>query len=427
MLVENQLVEVKWCNPTRKWYESKGYKFTKQNETFYVKVDDLQPTSTCKVKVVCDYCGENVLTGFGNYMKGTKNQTIKYACSKCGSKKQNELYHDKGKYYKIFCDMCYENGYIPISTEDEYVNAHTNLKFKCQTHGIQKTTYSSLSRGCGCNLCGFDLTAVKNRLSISDVIKAVESKNGNKLINPEEYVNAGTNNLKIKCGMCGKTFLSSLNSINASQGACYNCRIIKTANHLRYSPELVESIINSVNNNVLLNKDEYIGCNDTNLRIKCGCCGDVYNTSLALYTYANVNRCPKCSRRISKGEQKIINILKKYNISYVYQKTFNDCRDKLPLPFDFYIQEYNLCIEFDGMHHYKPIWGEDRFLTTKLHDAMKDNYCRWNDIDLLRISYLENKNLDIILESKLNIGEWKTNIGYNIKQKIKYIPNRKIA
>ena len=131
--------------------------------------------------------------------------------------------------------------------------------------------------------------------------------------------------------------------------------------------------------------------------------------------------------RISKGEQKIINILKKYNISYVYQKTFNDCRDKLPLPFDFYIQEYNLCIEFDGMHHYKPIWGEDRFLTTKLHDAMKDNYCRWNDIDLLRISYLENKNLDIILESKLNIGEWKTNIGYNIKQKIKYIPNRKIA
>lgn len=31
----------------------------------------------------------------------------------------------------------------------------------------------------------------------------------------------------------------------------------------------------------------------------------------------------------------------------------------LPLPFDFYLPEHNICIEFDGMQHFKPIdyWG----------------------------------------------------------------------
>jgi len=433
MLVENQLVEVKWCNPTRKWYEDRGYVFTNQYDVFMAHIRDLQPTSTYKVKAICDYCGNIIMVKYGDYLKHTKNETLKYACSKCGSKKHNELYHDKEKYYNKFCELCIDKGYIPVSTKDEYINAHEKLKFKCPIHGIQEITYMSLASGCGCNLCGYDSMANKHRLSPNEVTNIVESKNGNYLINPEDYINAKINNLKIVCGMCGRVFTTSLSSIINAQGSCYDCRAIKTANHHRLSPNEVESMINSINDNTLLNKNEYKGHQIANLQIQCGKCGEIYTTSLSMYIYAHVDRCPKCSKRISKGEQLIMDILDRYKVNYIYQFPFDDCRDKQPLPYDFYLPNYNLCIEFDGPQHFEPKYGEKQFRITKLHDAMKDWYCRWNDIDLLRIPYWEGSHLEEILVEKLNLNN--NDISQNFinaksnsqSQKIKYIPNRKTA
>ena len=37
------------------------------------------------------------------------------------------------------------------------------------------------------------------------------------------------------------------------------------------------------------------------------------------------------------------------------QKRFKDCKDKRQLPFDFYLPSYNVCIEYQGEQHYRPI------------------------------------------------------------------------
>lgn len=69
-----------------------------------------------------------------------------------------------------------------------------------------------------------------------------------------------------------------------------------------------------------------------------------------------------------------------------YQKRFPDCRTKVCLPFDFYIPEYNLIIEADGNQHYsasRKTWGTRVFET----DAIKNEYCKANGIQLLRIRY----------------------------------------
>lgn len=63
--------------------------------------------------------------------------------------------------------------------------------------------------------------------------------------------------------------------------------------------------------------------------------------------------CPKC--KLSKGEIKIEQYLNENNIQYETQKTFNECVNILKLPFDFYISEYNICIEYDGQQHFKSI------------------------------------------------------------------------
>lgn len=98
-------------------------------------------------------------------------------------------------------------------------------------------------------------------------------------------------------------------------------------------------------------------------------------------------------------------ILDKYKISHIRQKTFDECRDKKLMPFDFYLPNYNLCIEYDGEGHYEPCFGEDSYLKTLLHDSMKNWHCKWNNIDILHIPYWERNNLEKILIEKLNLPQ----------------------
>lgn len=45
MLKENQFVTVKWNPYSQKYYQSKGYVFTKRGDEFQVKIEDLQEGS----------------------------------------------------------------------------------------------------------------------------------------------------------------------------------------------------------------------------------------------------------------------------------------------------------------------------------------------------------------------------------------------
>ncbi|EMR6005943.1 hypothetical protein WJW27_002643 [Escherichia coli] len=99
--------------------------------------------------------------------------------------------------------------------------------------------------------------------------------------------------------------------------------------------------------------------------------------------------CQKCGNIISAGEQRIMQYLEKRNIEYVHQYRFLDCKYKNTLPFDFYVESKNICIEFDGEHHYDIVeyfGGEESFKKQKIKDSIKDDYCKKNGIKLIRIS-----------------------------------------
>lgn len=113
--------------------------------------------------------------------------------------------------------------------------------------------------------------------------------------------------------------------------------------------------------------------------------------------------CPICNE--SKGEKAIRLYLKNNNIEFIQEYKFNDCRYKRNLPFDFYIQEYNLCIEFDGRQHFEAdnyFGGEKEFKDIKIRDEIKDNYCKENGVNLLRISYYEIDNMESILNEEFD-------------------------
>lgn len=105
--------------------------------------------------------------------------------------------------------------------------------------------------------------------------------------------------------------------------------------------------------------------------------------------------CKNCNE--SRGEKEIANILKNKNITFLRQYSFIDCRCKLPLPFDFYLPKFNICIEFQGIQHYQPIelfGGEKTFMECKIRDQIKENYCKEKDITLITIKYTDDiKNI----------------------------------
>jgi hypothetical protein len=99
--------------------------------------------------------------------------------------------------------------------------------------------------------------------------------------------------------------------------------------------------------------------------------------------------CPICSE--SKGEKFVASILDKLGVSYQRERRFHDCRGICNLlPFDFYIPEINTCIEYDGIQHYEPVFGEENFKRTQASDQAKNVYCEEKGINLIRIPYTMN-------------------------------------
>ena len=126
-------------------------------------------------------------------------------------------------------------------------------------------------------------------------------------------------------------------------------------------------------------------------KCKCDCGNETFVTLNDLRT-GNTISCG-CGK-ISHGEYCIMSILKENNIRFTKQYKFNDCKNKLPLPFDFYLPDYNACIEYDGKQHFEPVsyfGGEDEFIRRKHNDKIKTKYCFQNNILLIRVPYTLSK------------------------------------
>jgi len=96
----------------------------------------------------------------------------------------------------------------------------------------------------------------------------------------------------------------------------------------------------------------------------------------------------------SQGNRDFENELIKNNINYIREKKFKGCKDKNLLRFDFYIPKINEIIEIDGIQHTKVInfWGGEEGLKDRIRrDKIKNEYCKINNIKMIRIPYETNK------------------------------------
>ena len=287
--------------------------------------------------------------------------------------------------------------YELISTEDEIVNekgfvkTSTKITVWCKNvnHSYKTPRLDGFIRGNRCRECSND----NMKLTYEYVKKYIESL-GYKLIS-NEYMNARMK-LEVECPK-GHRYKVTFDNFKHGYRCPYCCGNVKY-NYI-YIKEYIESF------GYKLISNEYIGVFDK-LEVECPK-GHRYKVNFN--NFQNGYRCPICNQ--SSGEQEVSRILEKYNITYIQQYKFRNCVDKNELPFDFYIPLFNIIIEFDGKQHFEVVnFNNDeeyialeKFDLIKKHDNIKTQYCKDNNIKLIRIPYWDYKNIEEILVKELNL------------------------
>lgn len=118
--------------------------------------------------------------------------------------------------------------------------------------------------------------------------------------------------------------------------------------------------------------------------------------------------CPFCLEY--KGEEAIVKVLSKMNISYSRQKGYDTCRysPRHKLKFDFWVDCGNsveILIEFNGIQHYEPVkffGGAPSFENQQARDKVKSDWCVSNDVPLLVIPYTDIDRIPELVEAFVN-------------------------
>ncbi len=141
------------------------------------------------------------------------------------------------------------------------------------------------------------------------------------------------------------------------------------------------------------------------LRYKCQCeCG---NVTIVVGEDLRSGHTQSCGCLKSKGEDIISKLLRDNDIIFEVEKTFSTCRfpnNNYHGRFDFWVNNSYL-IEFDGVQHFGlPNKWDDKedYETRKQRDEFKTNWCKENNIPLIRIPYYQMNYLkieDLLLET----------------------------
>jgi hypothetical protein len=304
--------------------------------------------------------------------KLNKNYTIQEYndyMKKC-RKKYNEENFNTDKFIEK-SNVIHNNKY---TYPDKYIDAHTKIKIICPVHGIFEQRPNDHLSSYGCIKCS-------GRYSKKD--ECVETFN--QIHNYKfdySLMDYKNNKTKIKI-ICPKHGVFEQKPDHHLQGVgCPKCA------GKNKTTEEFNKIANEIHNNKYTYPDEYIN-SLIKIKIICPIHGIFEQTPSAHIN--NKYGCSFCDE--SKGEISIKQFLNDKNIIFESEKRFKECRNVLTLPFDFYLPNYNTCIEFDGKQHFEPIkyfGGEKEFKKLQKRDQIKNEYCKNNNIHLIRIKYNEN-------------------------------------
>ena len=208
--------------------------------------------------------------------------------------------------------------------------------------------------------------------------------------------------VNIKHSRCNKYFLQRPNDHLSGYGCPYCAGKMKST-----TEEFIKKAKIVCGDEFDYSEVEYMGCFQK-VKIKHNKCGKMFLQTPN--NHLKGNGCDYCKQ--SKMEKATEKYFIEKNIAYEIQKRFENCRDKYPLPFDFYLPEFNVLIECQGKQHYMPIlnWNRKKFTKEQAleefedrtkKDAIKREYTNKNGYKLIEISYKDQKKITEIIDNAL--------------------------
>lgn len=270
-----------------------------------------------------------------------------------------------------------------------YKNINTEVKIICEIHGeINIKPSNFLYNKYGCPSCDPTIRlGTKKFIEKSNIIH-------NNLYDYSKSIYGKTNQdyLIIICNDHGE-FTQQAGAHLKGQG-CPKCSNNKKKTNQEFIKEAISIHGDLYNYNLIeyKTKEDYIKiiCNDHG----------IFEQKAKVHLWGH--GCQICNN--SKMELYCRNIFKLNNIKFEQNKKFKTCKNKRLLPFDFYLNDYNILIECDGIQHRKVIdffGGIEKYNYQINNDNIKTQWSIDNNIKLYRLNNL--KDIDLFINQTLNL------------------------
>ena len=293
----------------------------------------------------------------------------------------------------------YVESHIGIYDHIDFIGKHRTVFYYCKHHLSKGLLYDDItrlrSRNCICRYCsGRGKTTDEYKAEVAELHPDIE-------ILGEYY--GYDKRIKCRCLVCGTEWETRAGQLTSAQRlrGCPTCGKIIACNKRRYSLEYFKEMMAVTNPHI-----EVVGeYNNSHSFIQCRC--RIHNVEFYSYPCNLLNHmsnCPMCGGGIGVNERRVGRVLEELKIDYIAQYTFPDCKRHRALQFDYFLPKYNILIEYDGEQHFHPVkifGGEAKFMDQKERDDIKNQYCRENNIPLIRVPYTVKTRLKSYLISQL--------------------------
>ena len=344
----------------------------KAREVHGAKYDYSKAEYIDKATKVCIICPEH-----GEFWQ-TAHQHVnrKCECRKCADKKRavpkitTEEWIDRAR------DV---HGNKYDYSKAEYVNQNEKLCIICPEHGEfwqTPTAHTFLKEGC-------PKCSGKYVMTNEEWIEKARGIHGNKYDYSKTVFTRARDKVCIICPEHGEFWQVAYSHLEGY--GCKKCAISQLADKRRKSKEkFIEDARKIHGDKYDYSKVEYKNAY-TKVCIICPEHGEFWQSPTG--HIANRHSCPECKLK-SKMELFLKELFEKNNIKYIREKKFDWLKHEDNLKIDFFLPDYNLVIECQGIQHFMPInfFGGDAYYGAQLkRDKLKYEKCVENG---LKVQYV---------------------------------------
>jgi len=212
--------------------------------------------------------------------------------------------------------------------------------------------------------------------------------------------------IRLHCRICNSDWVSCPANLAAKNGerrfGCPVCGYRKVAQDLTTPSKELILRLKKAHPRIIAVEIPVSSSHKTDLC--CTICGHQWKQAIAHLTTAHgISKigCPNCKK--SKGEEAIASFLIRAGLVYEQQKKFENCHNKRPLPFDFFVPSLGILIEYQGEQHFHPMRYKKarmKFRQVRRHDAIKRRWACNSGFEFMEIKYTDN--IEKLLKSRFS-------------------------